>query len=380
MSPPLLLHVFPSFSVGGAQVRLAKLANRFGPRWRHAVVALDGRTDCLERIGPDVPFNVLPSPLQPGQSLPARLLGIGAFLRRVRPNLLITSNWGSIEWALARLATPTLPHLHTEDGFGPEESLRQFQRRILTRRVALRWSEVVLPSRILLRSAIEQWRLTPGKIHYVPNGLDLTHFHPEAAGQHAGEDHPVIGTVAALRAEKNLPRLLRAAALLRQQGMTFHLSILGQGPEREGLEALTGSLGLRDCTTFGGHAADPSSAYRRFDIFALSSDTEQMPFSILEAMATGLPIASTNAGDISVMVSPENKPYVVPQDDAALAASLKRLLTDAALRHRLGAANRVKAQQDFDQEAMFQAHARLIERACAAPEGRASVVWRRGSA
>jgi glycosyltransferase involved in cell wall biosynthesis len=380
MSPPLLLHVFPSFSVGGAQVRLAKLANRFGSRWRHAVVALDGRTECLERIDPDVPFEILPSPLRPGQSLPARLLSIGAFLRRVRPDLLITSNWGSIEWAMARLAMPTLPHLHTEDGFGPEESLGQFQRRILTRRLALRWSEVVLPSRILLRSAIDQWRLPPGKIHYVPNGLDLTQFRPDEARQQDEGDCPIIGTVAALRAEKNLPRLLRAAALLRQEGMTFRLSVLGQGPEREGLEALADASGLQDCITFGGHVADPSSAYRRFDIFALSSDTEQMPFSILEAMATGLPIASTDAGDISVMVSAENKPHVVPQDDAALAASLKPLLTDAALRHRLGAANRVKAQQDFDQEVMFQAHARLIERACAAPEGRASVVWRRGSA
>lgn len=379
MSPPLLLHIFPSFSVGGAQVRLAKLANRFGHRWRHAVVALDGRAECLERIDADVDFNVLPSPLRPGQSLPSRLLSIRTFLRQLRPDLLVTSNWGSIEWAMARLSTPALPHLHTEDGFGPEESQGQFRRRILTRRAALRWSEVVVPSKILLRSATQQWRLRATQVHYIPNGLDLSHFQPKLNHPADRYREPVIGTVAALRAEKNLPRLLRAAALLQKQGLRFQLEILGHGPERESLDALVASLGLRECVSFAGHVADPSAAYQRFDIFALSSDTEQMPFSILEAMASGLPIASTDAGDVTVMVSAANAPHVVRQDDAALAESLRVLLTDAAQRHRLGTANRTKAQQDYDQEAMFQHHARLIERGCAAPEGRVSEVWRRGS-
>ncbi|MBC9208273.1 glycosyltransferase family 4 protein [Roseomonas aerophila] len=379
MSAPLLLHVFPSFSVGGAQVRLAKLVNRFGQRWRHAVVALDGRTECLERIDAGVDFNVLPSPLRPGQSLPSRLLSIQAFLRQLRPDLLVTSNWGSIEWAMARLMTPSLPHLHTEDGFGPEESQGQFRRRILTRRAALRWSEVVVPSKILLRSATGQWRLPATQVHYIPNGLDLSQFQPRPDNAVGESLDPVIGTVAALRAEKNLPRLLRAASMLRQQGLRFRLAILGHGPEREPLDALVTALGLGDRVTFAGHVADPSAAYQGFDIFALSSDTEQMPFSILEAMASGLPIASTNAGDVAVMVSAANAPHVVRHDDTALAESLRPLLMDAALRRRLGGANRIKAEQDYDQEAMFQHHARLIERGCAAPEGRVSAVWRQGS-
>lgn len=379
MSPPLLLHVFPSFSVGGAQVRLAKLANRFGRRWRHAVIALDGRAECLERIDADVAFDVLPSPLRPGQSLPSRLLSIRTFLRQLRPDLLVTSNWGSIEWAMARLATPALPHLHTEDGFGPEESQGQFRRRILTRRATLRWSEVVVPSKILLHAAVEQWRLPATRVHYIPNGLDLSHFQPKLNHPADAYYEPVIGTVAALRAEKNLPRLIRAAGLLRQKGLRFQLEILGHGPEREPLEALVTSLGLRDHVTFAGHVADPATAYQRFDIFALSSDTEQMPFSILEAMASGLPIASTDAGDVSVMVSGANAPHVVHQDDAALAESLRPLLTDALLRYRLGAANRTKAEQDYDQEAMFQDHARLIERGCVTPVGRVSALWRQGS-
>ncbi|MFC7552393.1 hypothetical protein ACFQU7_09180 [Pseudoroseomonas wenyumeiae] len=62
MNAPLLLHVYPTFNVGGAQVRFAAIANRFGARWRHAVVSLDGGDTCLERIAPEVPLEMLPSP------------------------------------------------------------------------------------------------------------------------------------------------------------------------------------------------------------------------------------------------------------------------------------------------------------------------------
>jgi hypothetical protein len=146
MSAPLLLHVYPTFNVGGAQVRFAALANRFGTRWRHAVVSLDGGDGCLERIAPEVPLAMLPSPTQKGDSLPRAMVSIGKLLHKLKPDLLVTSNWGSIEWALARLAMPGLPHLHTEDGFGPEEAGGQIPRRVLTRRIALRRSTVVLPS------------------------------------------------------------------------------------------------------------------------------------------------------------------------------------------------------------------------------------------
>jgi glycosyltransferase involved in cell wall biosynthesis len=363
VSQPLLLHIFPSFSVGGAQVRFSKLANHFGSRWRHAVVALDGRIECIERIGKHVDLDVIPAPASAGQGLPQRLLSIWRLLERLQPDALITSNWGSIEWAMARLAMPSIPHLHTEDGFGPEESSGQLRRRVLTRRVALRRSTVILPSQTLLQSALKIWKLSKNRVHYIPNGLDLQHFHPMTSTDSAAPGTPVIGTIAALRAEKNLARLLRAAALLRQQGFAFRLNILGDGPERPTLEALSRSLNLDQVTSFIGHVPDPSAHYHSFDVFALSSDTEQMPFSILEAMAAGLPIASTDAGDIRIIISPENAPYVVRQDDAALADAIRLLLKDPSQRSRLGLANRAKAERDYDQEVMFHSHAQLIDRA-----------------
>jgi glycosyltransferase involved in cell wall biosynthesis len=360
--PPLILHVFPSFAVGGAQVRFAALANRHGARWRHAVVALDGETGCAARLDPALQVELLPAPPH-SRRLTRRLFSVHRMLRRLRPALLVTSNWGSIEWALARLAMPHLPHLHLEDGFGPEERAAQLQRRVLARRVALRFSRVLVPSLTLRRLALETWRLPPARVSYVPNGVDLARFHP-AEGRvvlDLGGAGPVIGTAAALRPEKNIGRLLRAMALLREGGDDARLLILGDGPERPRLEAMAAQLGLGTGVRFLGHVAEPAATYRAMDLFCLSSDTEQMPFSVLEAMASGLPVVSTDVGDVAKMLPQDSRAQVVRADDAALAGALRGLLRDPALRQRLGAANRARAEQEFDQEAMFAAHAALIE-------------------
>lgn len=362
--PPLILHVFPSFAVGGAQVRFAALANRHGARWRHAVVALDGETGCAARLDRGLDVQLLAAPPR-ARRLPRRLFAIHRFLRRLRPALLVTSNWGSIEWAMARLAWPKLPHIHLEDGFGPEERATQLRRRVLTRRLALRFSHVVLPSQTLARIARETWRLPPQRLHIIPNGVDLARFHP-AEGRAVldlGGSGPILGTAAALRPEKNIGRLLRALALLREGGEAARLIILGDGPERPRLEALTGQLGLAACVRFLGHVAEPAATYRAMDLFCLSSDTEQMPFAVLEAMASGLPVVSTDVGDVARMLPRESRAQVVPPEDAALAAALRPLLRDALLRQGLGAANREHAERHYDQETMFAAHAALIEEA-----------------
>jgi glycosyltransferase involved in cell wall biosynthesis len=363
----LVMHVFPSFAVGGAQVRFAALANRFRSRWRHVVVPLDGNGACAARIGPKVPFALLDPPQGGGGPL-GNLWRIRAMLRRLRPDVLVTGNWGSMDWAIAAHAVPGLRHLHIEDGFGPEEAHTQFRRRVLARRVALRGSTVVLPSLTLLRLARDVWRLDPARLRYVPNGLDLNRFRPDGAVADLRLkpvapplEGPVIGTVAALRPEKALDRLLRAAALLARRRLGFRLVLVGDGPDRARLEALAEEIGIAAQVTFTGHVPDPAAAYRAFDIFALSSATEQMPFSVLEAMGSGLPVVSTDVGDVAAMLAPENAPFVTPLDDGAFAAALAALLEEPGRGRAIGAANRTRAVLDFSEETMFQTYAALIE-------------------
>ena len=389
---PLVAHVFPSFAVGGAQVRFAAIANHFGPAFRHIVVALDGDLACRERLRPDLDVT-FPRIAAAKGAMVLNAWRYRGLLRAWRPDVLVTCNWGAIEFALANIL-PVTRHLHVVDGFGPEEREAQIARRVLTRRVVLRRTPVVLPSRRLVHIAKDIWKLPPDVVRYVPNGIELARFATDGGqrlsrrgsggaswggsrgasgdgswgasgdgpggGYGGGWGQPVIGTVAALRAEKNIARLLRAFAMLP----SGRLVVVGDGPERGALEALSAALGVSERVRFAGHHRDTSGFYAHFDIFALSSDTEQMPLSVIEAMASGLPVVSTDVGDVGLMLTPENVPYVTRLDDAALAAALAGLMADPDLCLRIGAANLAKARRDFDQSAMFAAHAALWRGGC----------------
>ena len=357
--PPHIVHVFPTFAVGGAQVRFAALANHFGPAFRHTIVALDHDTGARERLDPalDVTFPLIDAPKNAMLANARRFRGL---LRQWRPDVLVTGNWGAIEFAMANLP-PVARHLHVVDGFGPEEHQTQIPRRVFIRRWVLRWGKVIVPSRTLERIATGIWKLPPGAVRYVPNGIDLTRFAPNRFGpDRSGPNRaprtgpPIVGTVAALRPEKNIGRLIRAFATAVRR-TPARLIVVGDGPERAGLETLAATLGVADLVTFAGHRTDTPALYASFDLFALTSDTEQMPLSIIEAMASGLPAVATDVGDVPSMLAPENAAWIGQRDDGAIAERLAGLLACPETWPAIGAANRAKAERDFDQAGMFDA-------------------------
>lgn len=337
-----LLHVFSTFAVGGPQIRFCQLANALGRRHRHVVVAMDGDYACAERLAAGLAVDF--PPLDPPRRDPLRnALALRRVLRELAPDLLLTYNWGAIEWGLADWLRPLMPHVHVADGFGPEEAAGQIRRRVLLRRLVLRRAaRVVLPSRALEAIARDQWRVPERLLAYIPNGIDCARF---ASPQRPPNPTPLIGTVAALRPEKNLGRLLDAFARLPGQP---RLVIAGDGPERPALERRAATLGVAGRVLFLGHVARPETVLARLDVFAASSDTEQMPYGIIEAMAAGLAIAATDVGDVAAMVSSDNRRFIGPRDARALAAGLAELLAAPALRDRLGQANRAKALAEFD--------------------------------
>ena len=356
--PPLILHVFSSFGVGGVQARFAAVVNHFGRRWRHAVIAMDGDVSCRERLDPGLDLQFPGIGVRKGNTI-GNIMRFRHLLQRMRPDLLITSNWGTIEWSMAN-AVPVVRQVHIEDGFGPDDRGGRLTRRAFARRVLLRNRLVVLPSRTLWTIATKIWRLQPDRLRYVPNGVDLDRFAAQPAATGSRDRSPVIGTVAALRPEKNIGRLLRAFALATS-GSQARLLIVGDGPEREALTAMAAGLGISGRVHFAGHIAAPAALYRQFDIFALSSDTEQMPLSVLEAMAAGLPVASTDVGDVRSMLAAENGVYVMEPDDMALAAGLRALIDDYGARRMLGSANRAKAEREFGQVKMFASWAGVFD-------------------
>jgi glycosyltransferase involved in cell wall biosynthesis len=358
LEPKTLLHVFPSFAIGGQQTRFATIAARLDQAYRHVIVSLDGR---------DMARSLLPDRLDARMlgvrrvSGPRVLIGYARAIRTVRPDALVTYNWGSVEWAILNRLYFGLPHVHFEDGFGRDEADRQLRRRVLTRRLVLRRSAVVVPSQTLATLATREWRLPPSRVTYIPNGIDAHRFDtaPDARGFFdRGDASCVIGAFAPLRAEKNLGRLLRAFA--RLDG-TARLVICGDGPEAAPLRALAGGLGLGDRVTFTGHVRAPELIMGAFDVFAITSDTEQMPYAVLEAMCARLPVVGTDVGDIATMVHPDNRRFVVPRDEPeSLVAALRDLQSDAGLRRHLGACNRADVESRFTIERMTSEFARVL--------------------
>src|SRR5262249_15304706 len=147
--PRHLLHVFPSFGIGGCESRMAAMANAFGPKYRHTIIALDGNFACKSRLIPEVPYLLLRMEGDERKTV-INLLRFRSKISSLRPDLLLTYNWGAIEWALANRFRPICSHIHFEVGFSAEEATTQFRRRILLRRLALSGeSLVVVPSRTL---------------------------------------------------------------------------------------------------------------------------------------------------------------------------------------------------------------------------------------
>ena len=355
------LHVFSTFAVGGPQVRFAQIANQMarqdGRAVEHVIIAMDGRFDALAKLGPDVRYKKVEVPSS--GSLPSRLLGYRNALQEHAPDLLLTYNWGAIEWSMANHLA-CLPEVHFEDGFGPDEADGQLARRIWTRRLVLRRATTVLPSKVLLGHAEELWRLPKRCLVYIPNGIDCRRFRQGGKGVERAE--VVIGTVAALRPEKNLGRLLEAFALLPNPEVA-RLAIVGDGPEKLDLEARAAALGIADRVTFAGHCDRPETALAGFDVFALSSDTEQMPISLVEAMAAGLPVAAVGVGDVALMVAEANRPLIVETDAVALSKAMAALIDNPERRASLGEANRMRVEALFDEHLMIQRYTDLFQEA-----------------
>jgi len=369
-----ILHLHSSFDRGGKELRAARLMNAFGRGPEHDVVsAVPGAMAAVAaiergvRVGYPTDF-----PSLSGRPTPGRLQRLAAAMKPY--DLVLTYNWGAMDAVMAHtlfrdfLKLP--PLVHHEDGFNEDEADKLKTGRNWYRRLALyRASALVVPSRQLEAVALGPWQQPRGRVHLIPNGIALGAYakKPRADALPRIVKRPGelwVGTLAGLRAVKNLPRLVRAFAGLPEP---WQLVILGDGPERDAIKAQAHESGVAHRVHLPGFAPDPAKAVGLFDVFALSSDSEQFPISVVEAMAAGLPIASPAVGDVAGMVAPENRDFIcAPHDDADLAQAMARLAADEPLRRRIGAANRAHALAQYDEKAMISAYARVYARALGA--------------
>lgn len=361
-----ILHAFPSFEVGGTQRGIVRLINHFGRRFRHVIVSLDGDMSCASRLDITLDCQVLANVMRKSRALSlANMAQARRTARNFRADLLITYGWGAMEWVLSNRWLPLCRHLHFEDGFAydPNETPRnQKLRRILFRRFSLGSNTlIVVPSETLYRIAIETWGFHRSRVFYVANGIDVEKFAGGADLSAIPElrrrrDELVIGTLGGLRQVKRIDRLMKAFAALPSDIHAF-LVVAGDGPERSSLGAMAVELGISSRVLFTGNIEAPERVVGLFDIFALTSDTEQMPYALIEAMAAGLPIVATDVGDVKGMVARENTPLIVPiTAPDALTAALCKLARDPIHRQLLGNRNQEKARREFAEATMIKTY------------------------
>ena len=371
--PVRILHAHSTFSLGGKEARAVRLMNAFGSAAGHTVLsAMPGQLSAREAIAPGIVAHFPEdAPALGGAPTPLRLWRLGRYMRGF--DLVLSYNWGAMDAVMARrLFAGTLglpPLVHHEDGFNEDEAERLNPRRNRYRRIALAAAAaLVVPSTRLEAIAGRAWGRTALRI---PNGIPLERYSagPEAGAIPGLASEPgeiVVGTVAGLRAVKNLPRLVRAFAAMHDK--TARLVIVGAGPESERIAAEARRCGVAERLHMPGFLAEPWRWIGCFDIFALSSDSEQQPISLIEAMAAGLPAVATAVGDVPAMVSADNLPLIVdPADEAAFAAALDSLAERPDLRKAIGRANRTKAAAEHDETAMIAHYARLYGEAIGRP-------------
>jgi len=371
-----LLHLHSTFNLGGKEARAVRLMNAFGGHASHAILSAEPEAlSAREQIHSEIKVRFPGEDAPPLHGKPAldRYRKFATYFQQF--DLILSYNWGSMDGVMAHnifsrsMALP--PLIHHEDGFNEDEREKLNWKRNLFRRLALGKSfGMAVPSRTLEDIARKIWKQHPAKIHRISNGIDLKPFaaapRSEAIpGFTRKDDEIIVGTLAGLRTIKNLPRLLRACAGVQAK---IRLIIVGEGPERAAIEEEARRLDFADQLVLPGFLSKPSSYVGLFDIFALSSDSEQFPISMVEAMAAGLPVVSTDVGDVRSIISPANLAFISPVDqEQQMAENITVLAQDKTLRGKIGAANRKLAHAEYGAEKMIEKYRSFYAEAMGVP-------------
>jgi len=325
-SVPKILHLHSTFAPGGKELRAVQLMNAFGKELEHSVVSgmpdqMGARDHLAKRVPVQFPEGF---PALTGLPTPGRLIAIAQFNEDEADGLSAKRNW--------------------------------------FRRIALgRTHRLVVPSQTLEAVALNAWSQPRAKVARISNGIATKKFtgkaKPAALRVVKRQGERWVGTLAGLRPVKQLSQLVQACEKLPED---WHLVILGEGPDRDRILEAAADLELSHRVHLPGAVTEPEKVIGMFDIFALSSKSEQFPLSVVEAMAAGLPVAAPNVGDIRAILSEPNRALIAaPNDPRSLAASLEKLAADADLREELGGANRKRATENFDEAGMIAAYRAL---------------------
>ncbi|WP_404379868.1 TIGR03088 family PEP-CTERM/XrtA system glycosyltransferase [Caenispirillum salinarum] len=380
---PLVVHVVDRLGVGGMENGLVNIINGTDPaRVRHAVVCLRAAGAFQARLTRgDVPVIVLGK--KDGKD-PAAYLRLWSLLRRLRPDVVHTRNLPAVDMVVpGRLcgASVVIHGEHGRDAVEEDGANRRYNR--LRRAVSPLVDGYVAVSRDIQRWMTGTVGLPAAKVRHICNGVDSRRFRPlseAGAGTRgplpapegfAGPDQVVFGTVGRMQTVKDQVTLARAFCravdAMPDGRRRLRLALIGDGPLLAECRAVLAEAGVSDLAWMPGARDDVPALLQGLDVFVLPSRTEGICNTILEAMASGLPVLATDVGgNPELVTSGETGLLVPPSDPEALAGAMIRHAGDAALRRRQGAAGRAQVLERFALDVMVEAYLRTYETLLAA--------------
>jgi len=374
--PPLIAHVIYALGTGGLENGLVNIINRCPPdRYRHAIICLTRSEAFAGRItAPDV--EVIELHKKPGHD-PGMYWRLWRVLRRLRPAIVHTRNLAALETQLLGLLLTGCKRVHGEHGRDISDldgSNRKY--RMLRRALQPLIHRFIAVSRDLSAWLVTSVGIRPDKVVQIYNGVAQDRFVPctlpagdtatsASVGRVAVKGMPagfcdapgcrVLGTVGRLAAVKDQRTLLLALAELLdaspQQRDILRCILVGDGPERQALQTLIAELGLQHCVWMAGDRDDIPELLASMDVFVLPSLGEGISNTVLEAMASGLPVVATRVGGNPELVEDGVTGLLVPVGDVtALANALQTLIDDPAQCEQMAHAAVRRVQRDFDWE------------------------------
>jgi len=373
-SRPLVAHVLHRFDVGGLENGVVNLINRLPPdRFRHAVIAMTEVGQFRGRVQrDDVQFYALHKP--PGQGL--RIAPqLARLLSEIHPALVHTRNLGALEMSLPAAWARVPVRVHGEHGWDTNDpDGRSLKCRLVRRMYRPFVHRYVALSRQLQRYLSDAVGVPTERIEQIYNGVDTQLFRPAptqrtviAGSPFTDPDLWLVGTVGRLQAIKDQMLLVRAFMRALDLDATarrrMRLVMVGDGPLRPQIEQALRSSGHAALAWVAGERTDVPEVMRGLDEFVLPSRAEGISNTILEAMATALPIVATAVGGNDELLDDGVTGRLVPAGDVdALARAMLDDLSDVARARQRGAAARQAVQRRFSLEGMVASYGDLYER------------------
>lgn len=369
MRPIKVLHVVLGLDLGGLErVVLGLLARLDRARFEPLVCALDRAGELspeLDRLG--VPLLVVPR--RPGLD-PWLVRALTRVFVRERVAIVHTHNptphlYGAVSAALARRSQSHWPRvIHTKHGRNHPDD----RRKVMVNRLASALTDRIVAVADDAREVVTKVeRVSPAKVVTIVNGVDTDAFRPGAdAGLVRAElgipsDGFHIGVVARLSEEKDHATLLSAFARVLTVRADAFLTVVGDGPLRRELEALAHARGVRHAVRFVGARRDVAHTLAAFDVFALSSRTEGLSLTLLEAASAGLPIVATRVGGNGEVVVHGETGWLVPAaDPTSFAEALVACAADPD-RSAMGLRARQRAVERFSVARMTRAYEAIYD-------------------